>query len=36
MDATAMQALVSRHLRAESAGDVDGAIAVNTDDIEHE
>ena len=31
-----MKSLVSRHLRAEGAGDVDGAIAVYTDDIEHD
>ena len=31
-----MQALVSRHIRAEGAGDVDGAVAVYTDDVEHD
>jgi steroid delta-isomerase-like uncharacterized protein len=31
-----MIALVERHLKAEGAGDVDGAIAVYTDDIEHD
>lgn len=31
-----MQDLVSQHLRAEGSGDVDGAIAVYTDDIEHD
>ena len=31
-----MQALVSQHLRAEGRGDVDGAIAVYTDDVEHD
>jgi steroid delta-isomerase-like uncharacterized protein len=31
-----MQALVSHHLRAEGRGNVDGAIAVYTDDIEHD
>jgi steroid delta-isomerase-like uncharacterized protein len=36
MDHSQMQDLVSRHLRAEGAGDVDGAIAVYTDDIEHD
>jgi hypothetical protein len=36
MDHTQMQDLVSRHLRAEGAGDVDGAVAVYTDDIEHD
>jgi steroid delta-isomerase-like uncharacterized protein len=36
MDREAMQALVSRHLRAEGAGDVDAAISVYTDDVEHD
>jgi steroid delta-isomerase-like uncharacterized protein len=36
MDPAEMQRLVSRHLRAEGLGDVDGAIAVYTDDIEHD
>jgi steroid delta-isomerase-like uncharacterized protein len=36
MDDTEMWALVSRHLGAEGRGDVDGAIAVYTDDIEHD
>jgi steroid delta-isomerase-like uncharacterized protein len=36
MDHSQMQDLVSRHLRAEGAGDVDGAVAVYTDDIEHD
>ncbi len=31
-----MQQLVSRHIRAEGAGDVDGAISVYTDDVEHD
>jgi ketosteroid isomerase-like protein len=31
-----MMALVLRHFRAEGAGDVDGAIAVYTDDVEHD
>src|SRR5262249_18417148 len=31
-----MIALVERHLKAESAGDVEGAVAVYTDDIEHD
>lgn len=31
-----MQALVSQHLRAEGRGDVEGAIAVYTDDVEHD
>lgn len=36
MDHAEMQALVSQHLRAEGRGDVDGAIAVYTDDVEHD
>jgi steroid delta-isomerase-like uncharacterized protein len=36
LDNAAMQALVSRHLRAEGNGDVDGAVAVYTDDVEHD
>jgi steroid delta-isomerase-like uncharacterized protein len=36
MDGTTMQELVSRHLRAEGQGDIDGAVAVYTDDIEHD
>lgn len=36
MDHSQMQDLVSRHIRAEGAGDVDGAVAVYTDDIEHD
>jgi steroid delta-isomerase-like uncharacterized protein len=31
-----MQELVSRHIRAEGAGDVDTAISVYTDDVEHD
>ena len=31
-----MEELVSRHIRAEGAGDVDAAIAVYTDDVEHD
>lgn len=31
-----MQNLVSQHFRAEGAGDVDAAVAVYTDDIEHD
>ncbi|HKH51209.1 MAG TPA: ester cyclase, partial [Mycobacterium sp.] len=31
-----MQDLVSRHLRVEGMGDVDGAVAIYTDDIEHD
>jgi steroid delta-isomerase-like uncharacterized protein len=36
MDVTEMQALVERHMRAEGLGDVDGAVAVYTEDIEHD
>jgi steroid delta-isomerase-like uncharacterized protein len=36
VDAAQMQALVERHLLAEGAGDIDGAVAVYTDDIEHD
>jgi steroid delta-isomerase-like uncharacterized protein len=36
MDHTQMQNLVSQHFRAEGAGDVDAAVAVYTDDIEHD
>jgi steroid delta-isomerase-like uncharacterized protein len=36
MDQHDMIALVERHLKAEGAGDIDGAIAVYTDDIEHD
>jgi steroid delta-isomerase-like uncharacterized protein len=36
MDHAKMQDLVSRHLRAEGMGDVDGAVAIYTDDIEHD
>jgi steroid delta-isomerase-like uncharacterized protein len=36
MTPTEMQALVERHLKAEGLGDVDGAIAVYTNDIEHD
>jgi steroid delta-isomerase-like uncharacterized protein len=31
-----MRALVEQHLKAEGAGDVEGAIAVYTDDVEHD
>ena len=31
-----MQTLVSRHLRAEGAGDVEGAVAIYTADVEHD
>jgi steroid delta-isomerase-like uncharacterized protein len=36
MDATKMQALVETHIQAEGRGDVDGAVSVYTDDIEHD
>jgi steroid delta-isomerase-like uncharacterized protein len=36
MDQDQMVALVERHLKAEGAGDVEGAVAVYTDDIEHD
>ena len=36
MDSAEMHSLVERHIRAEGLGDVDGAVAVYTDDIEHD
>jgi hypothetical protein len=36
MERDQMIALVERHLKAEGAGDVDGAVAVYTDDVEHD
>jgi steroid delta-isomerase-like uncharacterized protein len=36
MDQSEMFALVERHLKAEGAGDVEGCVAVYTDDIEHD
>jgi steroid delta-isomerase-like uncharacterized protein len=36
MDESQMQALVDSHMRAEGQGDIDGAVAVYTDDIEHD
>lgn len=36
MNTDEMVALVERHLKAEGAGDVEGAVAVYTDDIEHD
>ena len=36
MDDSLMQALVDRHMRAEGHGDIDGALAVYTDNIEHD
>jgi len=35
MERSEMTALVERHLKAEGAGDVEGAVAVYTDDIVH-
>ncbi len=36
MEQSQMDALVGRHLKAEGAGDIEGAIAEYTDDIEHD
>ena len=36
MEQHEMIELVERHLKAEGAGDVEGAVAVYTDDIEHD
>lgn len=36
MDRTEMDALIEQHLKAEAAGDVEGATAMYTDDIEHD
>ena len=36
MDRTDMIAVVERHLKAEGAGDVEGAVAVYTEDIVHD
>jgi steroid delta-isomerase-like uncharacterized protein len=36
MDQHEMIAVVERHLKAEGAGDVDGAISVYTDDVVHD
>lgn len=36
MDLGEMTALVERHLKAEGAGDVEGAVSVYTDDVEHD
>lgn len=36
MDSAQMESLVETHIRAEGLGDVDGAVAVYTDDIEHD
>jgi steroid delta-isomerase-like uncharacterized protein len=36
MDSSHMQGLVDRHMEAENHGDLDGAVAVYTDDVEHD
>jgi steroid delta-isomerase-like uncharacterized protein len=36
MDRSQMQGLVGRHMAAENHGDIDGAVAVYTDDVEHD
>lgn len=36
MDTSQMQGLVDSHMRAENQGDIDGAVAVYTDDVEHD
>lgn len=36
MDRRDMHALIERHLKAEGAGDIDGAVSVYTDDIVHD
>jgi steroid delta-isomerase-like uncharacterized protein len=36
MNSAEMQSVVDRHIRAEGLGDVDGAVAVYTDDIDHD
>lgn len=36
MDVTEMRDLIERHLKAEGAGDVAGAISVYTDDVVHD
>lgn len=36
MERSEMIALVERHLKAEGTGDIDGAVAVYTDDIVHD
>lgn len=36
MDDSQMQVLIDRHMRAENDGDIDGAVAVYTDDVEHD
>jgi steroid delta-isomerase-like uncharacterized protein len=36
MDSSQMQDLVDSHMRAENCGDINGAVAVYTDDVEHD
>jgi len=36
MDVTEMRAVVERHLKAEGAGDIDGAVSIYTDDVVHD
>ncbi len=36
MEQAEMIGLVERHLKAEGAGDIEGAVAVYTDDIVHD
>lgn len=36
MNVMEMRALVERHLKAEGAGDIEGAVAVYTDDVIHD
>ena len=36
MEVSEMKALVERHLKAEGAGDIEGAVSVYTDDIHHD
>ncbi|MHA0285371.1 nuclear transport factor 2 family protein [Mycobacterium sp. C3-094] len=36
MDEHTMRALIDRHIEAEGRGDIDAAVAVYTDDVEHD
>lgn len=36
MDESLMRALIDRHIDAEGRGDIDGALSVYTDDVEHD
>jgi steroid delta-isomerase-like uncharacterized protein len=36
VDMTEMRTLIDRHLKAEGAGDIEGAVAVYTDDVVHD